>query len=66
MTRPQLVIIAVYFALLLTLIGTAILSNFLSPLTKDVILPVTVDGIKTVIAALVGSLSVILGGKSQD
>jgi hypothetical protein len=63
MSRAQLVVVSIYFGLLVLLILTAVGSSFISPLTREALLPVVVDGIKTVLAALVGALSVVLGAR---
>lgn len=65
MSRTQFIVVSLYFGLLILLIGTAVFSGFanISPITRDALLPALVDGIKTVLAALVGALSVLLGTK---
>ena len=61
MTPSQGYFIALYVGLLLLCMTFLVLSDFLSPTVRAAVLPVTSDGFKTVLGALLGSISVMLG-----
>lgn len=64
MTKTQIRFIIAYGALLLTCIVLMVGSEVLGPATREQILPVATDGFKTVLGALIGALSSMLGTKS--
>jgi threonine/homoserine efflux transporter RhtA len=52
----------VYFSLLLICVSLMICAEFLGPTVRSSILSVATEGFKIVLAALVGAVSVVLGG----
>ena len=66
MTSMQIFLIGVYFALLLICSGLMVFSDMLSIAARETLLPVSADGFKLVIGALVGSVSSILGASSRN
>jgi hypothetical protein len=62
-TPSQKFFIVVYIGLLIMCTALIVLSDFLSPTVRATLLPVSSDGFKTVLGALVGAISVMLGAK---
>jgi hypothetical protein len=61
MPPSQRSVIALYFALLLICVALMLGSNLLRPVVSETVLPLAGDGFKTVLGALVGALSVMVG-----
>lgn len=65
MTATQRLCITLYFTLLVLTILLLIGANFMNPLVRESILPISSDAFKTVLGALLGSISVLLGNKNS-
>ncbi|MFK8250198.1 hypothetical protein [Ancylobacter terrae] len=65
MTSSQRIAIIVFGSLLATCVALLIISNFLGPVAQESVASVSRDGFKTVLGAMVGALSVILGGAKK-
>ena len=64
MSKTQRLVVVVFVGLLLLCTTIMIASNFLGPVAEDAILPIATDGFKTILGALVGSISTLLGQKN--
>ena len=64
MNTQQKVAIAIYGSLLGLCVALMIGAEFVGPSVRGSLLPAGVEGFKIVLSALVGALSVILGGKN--
>jgi hypothetical protein len=65
MTLSQRFFIALYVGLLLLCGALLVLSDLLSPTVRAALLPVSSDGFKTVLGALLGAISVMVGQKQK-
>lgn len=65
MSTGQTYVVIIFGALLLGCAALLIASNFLGPTAQEAVSLVAKDGFKTVLGALVGALSVILGSPKQ-
>ena len=63
LTSAQKFFIGLYLFLLLFCAALLVLSDFLSPTVRGTLLPISSDGFKTVLGALLGAISVMLGLK---
>jgi hypothetical protein len=63
MSKGQRQFLAAYSMLLLLCTGLIIASEFLGPSVRDTILPTASDGFKTVLGALLGAMSAMLGAR---
>jgi hypothetical protein len=63
MTPSQRFFVALYVVLLLMCSVLIVISDFLSPTVRASLLPIASDGFKTVLGALLGAISVMLGTK---
>jgi hypothetical protein len=63
MSTTQIVILAAYFVLLVLCVGMLVGAEFVGPTVRETMGPLASEGFKTVLGALVGSLSILLGGK---
>lgn len=66
MQTSQKGFIALYIGLLLFCAALIVVSNFVDPTVQAALLPVCSDGFKTVLGALLGALSVMLGGGTRE
>ena len=66
MARAHRLAIFLYLTLLALCVCLIVISDQLGPSTAATLLPVATDGFKTVLGALVGALSAILGVKSAS
>lgn len=64
MNSVQKVALSIYFALLVICVALIICADFLGPTVRTSLLPVATEGFKVVLAALVGAVSAVLGGKN--
>jgi hypothetical protein len=62
-TPSQRFFIIVYIGLLIMCTALILLSNFLNPTVRAALLPLSSDGFKTVLGALLGAISVMLGAR---
>jgi len=58
-------VIALFFALLLLCVAMIVGSEFVGPTLREQMLPVALDGFKTVLGAIIGALSAIIGVKAR-
>ena len=63
MNPSQQLFVAIYVGLLLVCAALIVVSDFLSPTVRISLLPIASDGFKTVLGALLGAISVMLGVK---
>jgi hypothetical protein len=63
MSTAQMVVLGAYFVLLILCIGMFVGAEFAGPTMRETIGPLASEGFKTVLGALIGSLSILLGGK---
>jgi len=61
MNPAQRFFIGLYVALLLLSVAMLIVSEFLDPSVRSQLLPISADAFKTVLGALLGAISVMLG-----
>ena len=61
MTSAQRVAISIYTVILATCLAMLLLSDFVNPSTREVMLPLSSDGFKMSVGALVGVASVMFG-----
>lgn len=61
MNTSQKFFLSLYILLLLLCAALMITADFLSPTVRASLLPISAEGFKTVLAALLGALSVMLG-----
>jgi hypothetical protein len=61
MSRAQCFFLGLYVFLLLLCVCLMVVSDSLSPTVRASLLPVSSDGFKTTLGALLGALSVLLG-----
>jgi hypothetical protein len=64
MSPSQRFFLALYVGLLLLCAALLVISNFLDPTVRSTLLPISSDGFKTVLGALLGAISVMLGNRS--
>jgi hypothetical protein len=60
-TKGQRIIIAIYVGVLVLCAALLVAAEFVGPVTRQSLLPLASEGFKTVLAALVGALSTLLG-----
>ena len=65
LTSSQKFLLGLYLLLLLLCTALIIIADFLSPTVRASLLPISTDGFKTVLGAVLGALSVLLGVKSR-
>jgi len=65
LTSSQKFLIGLYVFLLLLCVALIIVADFLSPTVREALLPISADGFKTVLGALLGAISVLLGVKNE-
>jgi hypothetical protein len=61
MTSVQKSALGVYGVLLLICVGLIVGADFLGPTVRTSVLPIATDGFKTVLGALIGAISTLLG-----
>lgn len=61
MSSIQRAALAIYFVMLIICILLVVSSEYLGPTVRGALLPVATEGIKLVLAALIGAVSAILG-----
>jgi hypothetical protein len=63
MSRGQTLVLGAYGALLLVCVALLLGAEFVGPSMRQTISPLAVEGFKTVLGAIVGSLSMLMGLK---
>ena len=66
MPPSQRAVIALYFVLLLICVALMLGSDLLRPVVSTTVLPLAGDGFKTVLGALIGALSVMVGERRPN
>jgi hypothetical protein len=64
MSTTQKWLLLLYVCLLLSCATMIFASELLNPVVRQAILPIATDGFKTVLGALLGALSVLMGTKT--
>lgn len=65
MSTAQKAAVGLYGSLIVLCVGLLLISNSLSPTVRETILPVAGEGLKTLIAALIGFASALAGGHTK-
>jgi hypothetical protein len=65
MTKPQKHFLYFYVGLLLVCIALMLMAEGFGPITGQTVLPIAADGFKTVLGALLGAISAMLGSQRQ-
>jgi hypothetical protein len=60
-TTPQKVAICIYILLLLLCVGLLLFADRLGPTVQDTLIPTASEALKTVIGALIGAASMLMG-----
>jgi hypothetical protein len=65
LSSSQRILVGLYVGLLILCAALIVVADSLSPSVRAALVPVSADGFKTVLGALLGAMSVILGGRQK-